>query len=69
MNEEDLIKENLEISVKKLEIIIERELGVTLDDFVLKEQRKDINDNAEEPLRRHHKRLIKMKRGKDMDYQ
>ena len=54
---------------KKLQIMSEMQLGLVLDDFVLKEQRKDINDNAEEPLRRHHKRLIKMKRGKDMDYQ
>ena len=36
MNVEDLIKENLEISGKKLEIMSERQLGVGLDDFMLK---------------------------------
>ena len=32
MNVEDLMKENLEISGKKLEIMIKTQLGVTLDD-------------------------------------
>ena len=39
MNVEDLMKENLEISGKKLEIMSESRIGVVLDDFVLKEQR------------------------------
>ena len=34
------MKENLNISGKKLEIMSERQLGVALDDFVLKEQRQ-----------------------------
>ena len=54
MNVEDLMKENLEISGKKLEIMSESQIGVALDDFVLKEQRQAINDNAEETLRRQH---------------
>ena len=37
----------------------ERQLGVVLDDFALKEQRQTINDNVGETLRRQHKRLIK----------
>ena len=39
MNVEDLMKENLEISCKKPEIMSESQIGVALDDFVLKEQR------------------------------
>ena len=42
MNVEDIIKENLEISDKKLEIMSERQLVVGLDDFVLKEQSQAI---------------------------
>ena len=59
MNVENLIKENLEISGKKLEIMSERQLGAALDDFVLKEQRQAINEAVEEMLRRQQKRLIK----------
>ena len=33
------MKENLEISGKKLEIMSESQIGVELDDFLLKEQR------------------------------
>ena len=33
MNMEDIMKENLEISVKNLEIISKRQLGVALDGF------------------------------------
>ena len=44
-----------------------RQLGVALDDFALKEQRQYINENIKETLRRHHKRLIKTKRGEDND--
>ena len=33
------MKENLEIFGKKLEIMSESQIGVALDDFVLKEQR------------------------------
>ena len=40
---------------------------MALDDFVLKEQKQDINENIEENLRSQHKRLIKMKRAKDKD--
>ena len=53
------MKENLEISDKKLEIMSKRQLGAALDDFVLKEQRQAINDNVEDTLRKQHKRLIK----------
>ena len=59
MNVENLIKENLEISGKKLEIMSERQPGAALDDFVLKEQRQAINEAAEEMSRRQQKRLIK----------
>ena len=63
------MKENLEISSNKLEVMIKRKLGVVLDSFVLKEQKQDINKNAKEMLRRQHKRLIKMKRDKYKDDQ
>ena len=69
MNVEDLMKENLEISGKKLEIMSEIQLGGALDDFMLKEQRQAINDNVEETLIRQKKRLIKRKRGEDNDEQ
>ena len=36
---EDIMKENLEISGKKLKIMSESQIGLALDDFVLKEQR------------------------------
>ena len=42
------MKENLEISGKKLEIMSKIQLGVVLDDFALKEQREAINENVEE---------------------
>ena len=42
MNVEDIIKEKIDISGKKLEIMIERQLGVVLDDFMLKEQSQAI---------------------------
>ena len=35
-NVENIMKDNLEISVKKLEIMSERQIGVALDDFMLK---------------------------------
>ena len=59
MKLEDLIKENLKISGKKLEIMSERQLGVALDDFVLKDNRRAINDDVEETLISNNKRLIK----------
>ena len=46
------MKENFEISGKKLDIMSKRQLGVVLYDFVLKEKRQAINDNVEETLRR-----------------
>ena len=46
MNVEDLIKENLDISGKKLEIVSKRQLGMALDDLLLKYQRQDINEKA-----------------------
>ena len=49
MNLEDIIKENLKISGKKLGIMSERYLGVALDDLVLKYQRRAINENSVEP--------------------
>ena len=63
------MKENLDISGKNIEITIKRQLVVALDDFVLKEQRQDINENVEETLGMQHKRLKKSKRGKDKDDQ
>ena len=69
MNVEDLMKENLRVSGKKLEIISDRHLGVALDDFVLKQHSQAINDNVKEKLRSQHKRRIKRKRGEDEDEQ
>ena len=42
---------------------------MALDDFLLREQRQDINENFKETLRRQHKRLVKRKRGEDKDEQ
>ena len=47
----------------------ERQLGFSLDYFVLKEQRQAINENFEGVLIRKHEQLIKRKRGKDKDEQ
>ena len=69
MNVEDIVKENSEISGRKLESISKSQLGVVLDDFVLKEQRQAINKNFKETLRRQHKRQIKRNRGKYKDDQ
>ena len=55
------MKENFEISGKKLDIMSKRQLGVVLYDFVLKEQRQAINENVEEKLISQHKRLMKRK--------
>ena len=63
------MKEILGISGKNIEIMSERQLGVVLYDFVLKEQRQAINDNVEETLRSQHMRLIKKNRGEDKDDQ
>ena len=46
MNVKDIMKENPGITDKKLEIMSERQLGLALDDFVLKYQRQAINENA-----------------------
>ena len=69
MNVEDLIKENLEISGKKLEIMSERQLGVALDDLVLKKQRQAINENVGENLKKNNKRPIKRNVCEDKDEQ
>ena len=63
------MKKNLDISGKKLEIMSERQLGVALDDFVLKELSQAINENFNETSRRQNKRLIKRKRGEVKDEQ
>ena len=42
------MKENLEISGKKLEIMSESRIGVALDDFMLKDQRQVIKENVED---------------------
>ena len=42
---------------------------MALYDFLLKEQSQATNENVEEMLRSQNKRLIKRKRGKDMDDQ
>ena len=59
------MKENLDISGKKLEIMNERQIGVALDNFMLKDQRHSIDKNFKETFRRHNKRLIKREIGKD----
>ena len=46
MNVKYIMKENPEISGKKLEIVSKRQLGVALDDLLLKYQRQDINEKA-----------------------
>ena len=63
------MKDNLEISGKKLKIMSERQLGVVLDDFVLKYKRQSINENVEEMLIRYNKRLIERNIGKYKDDQ
>ena len=69
MNVEDIVKENSEISGKKLESMSKSQLGVVLDDFVLKDQRQAINKNFKVTWRRQHKRQIRRKRGKYKDDQ
>ena len=54
---------------KKLQITSEMQLGLVIDDFVLKEQRKAVNENAKGGLIRQHTMLIKRKRGKYKDEQ
>ena len=63
------MKENLEISGKKLEIMSERQLGVALDDLVLKKQRQAINENVGENLKKKNKRPIKRNVCEDKDEQ
>ena len=69
MHVEDLIKDNLDIFGKKREIMSKRQLGVALDNFMLKEQRHAINDTTNETFIRQQKSMIKSKRGKDKEDQ
>ena len=46
------MKENPKISGKKLEIMSKRQLGLALDNFVLKYQMQAINGNFKETLKR-----------------
>ena len=47
--------------------MIESQLGVVLDDFMLKEKRQEFNETSKEMLRSQQKRLIKGNRGKDKE--
>ena len=69
MNMGDLIKENLKISGKRLEVMSKSQLGVALYDSVMKEQSQTIIETAEETLRRKQKSPIKMIRGEDKEEQ
>jgi double-strand break repair protein MRE11 len=59
MNVEVLIKENLELSDKKLKILSEERLGIAVEDFVAKEQNKAFNEAMKECLGRQQKELIR----------
>uniref|UniRef100_A0A7S4MXX5 Mre11 DNA-binding domain-containing protein n=1 Tax=Odontella aurita TaxID=265563 RepID=A0A7S4MXX5_9STRA len=65
VNVEDLVKENLELADKKLQVLDERRLGIALDEFVSKEQRQAIADTVEDELKRSQKELIRRKRDGD----
>ena len=47
--------------------MIESQLGVVLDYFMLKEKRQEFNETSKEMLRSQQKRLIKGNRGKDKE--
>jgi hypothetical protein len=55
---EDLVKENLEMADKKLEILSEHRLTVALDEFVSKEQSKSIEEAMEVMLGSQQKKLV-----------
>lgn len=58
MNVEVLIKENLDLADKKLEILSEQRLGVAVGEFVDKEQNKAFHDAMKETLTKQQKKLI-----------
>jgi len=59
INVEDLIKENLDISDKKLQILNEQSLGIALEEFVVKEQARAIGETVQDILRVSQKQLNK----------
>jgi hypothetical protein len=59
MNVEVLIKENLDMEDKKLEILSEQRLGMAVEDFVAKEQNKAFTEAMQETLSKQQKKLIK----------
>ena len=59
MNVEDLVKENLEHAAKKLEILDEEKLNLSLDDYVSKEVRQALTDGVAAMLDKQQKALIK----------
>ena len=66
---QDLMKENLDISGKKLVIMSESQAVVELDYLVLKEQRQAIIDNVEGTLIRQNNMIKKRKGGEDKEEQ
>jgi hypothetical protein len=67
MNVEVLIKENLDMADKKLEILSEQRLGLAVEDFVAKEQNKAFAEAMEETLTKQQKKLIKRGQGAGAD--
>jgi double-strand break repair protein MRE11 len=59
MNVEDLVKENLDQAEKKLEILSEEKLSLSLDDYVSKEVKQALTDGVAAMLERQQKELIK----------
>ena len=63
MNIDVLIKENLDMADKKLEILSEQRLGLAVEDFVAKELNKAFADAMKETLTKQQKKLIKRGEG------
>ena len=59
MNIDVLIKENLDMADKKLEILSEQRLGLAVEDFVAKELNKAFAEAMKDTLTKQQKKLIK----------
>ena len=58
MNVEELVKENLEVADKKLEILSEKRLSTALDEFVSKESRQAMMEATSEMVSKQRNKLI-----------
>lgn len=65
MDVEDLVKDNLAITKKKMDLLDEKKMSLALEEYVKKEQKKAIDDIANETLTKQQARLIKRGFGND----